>query len=167
MKKTSCEVSEAGQKFVELYAEPMVTNSYLKTALLSVSLVCIGLLLMLYRMETTALHLKPLVISVSDIGRGQIMNYNDFSKIPLDRSVSIISPVGQSFTMVAITRRLNEISHTLSISSQTPCSPPSYTRPASKKYCKPSCSIPLRLRLTSKSMPSIWLTYASHPIVHR
>lgn len=85
MKKTSCEVSEAGQKFVELYAEPMVTNSYLKTALLSVSLVCIGLLLMLYRMETTALHLKPLVISVSDIGRGQIMNYNDFSKIPLDR----------------------------------------------------------------------------------
>jgi len=29
--------------------------------------------------------LKPIVISVSDIGRGQAVNYDDFSKIPIER----------------------------------------------------------------------------------
>jgi type IV secretion system protein VirB5 len=31
------------------------------------------------------LRLKPLIISVSDSGRGQVMQYDDFAKIPIDR----------------------------------------------------------------------------------
>lgn len=85
MKKTSFPTTEAGHKFLELYAEPVVTNTYLKMALLVLSVVTIGCLVLLYRAENAASHLKPLVISVSDIGRGQVMNYDDFSKIPVDR----------------------------------------------------------------------------------
>ena len=85
MKKTTFEASEAGHKFIELYAEPVVTNSYLKIALIVLTVVALALLGLFYRAQTAASRLKPLVISVSDIGRGQVMNYDDFSKIPIDR----------------------------------------------------------------------------------
>jgi type IV secretion system protein VirB5 len=78
-------ITDAAQKFLELYAEPVVTNTYLKIALLVLSVVALASLVLLYRAETAALRLKPLVISVYDIGRGQVMNYDDFSKIPVER----------------------------------------------------------------------------------
>jgi type IV secretion system protein VirB5 len=77
--------TEAGRKFLELYAEPVVTNTYLKIALLVLSVVTLALLVLLYRAQAAALRLKPLVISVNDVGRGQVMNYDDFAKIPVER----------------------------------------------------------------------------------
>ncbi|WP_158751751.1 VirB8/TrbF family protein [Acidobacterium sp. S8] len=85
MTKTSFSTTEAGHRFLELYAEPVVTNTYLKIALLVLSLVTLALLAFLWRAETAASRLKPLVIAVYDIGRGQVMNYDDFSKIPVER----------------------------------------------------------------------------------
>lgn len=85
MAKTSFTATEAGHKFLELYAEPVVTNTYLKIALLVLSTVALASLALLYRAQTAASRLKPLVISISDIGRGEVMNYDDFSKIPIDR----------------------------------------------------------------------------------
>jgi type IV secretion system protein VirB5 len=85
MAKTSFTTTEAGHRFLELYAEPVVTNTYLKVAVLVLSVVALALLALMYRAQSAALRLKPLVISVSDIGRGQVMNYDDFSKIPVDR----------------------------------------------------------------------------------
>jgi type IV secretory pathway TrbF-like protein len=85
MQKTSFSTSEAGHRFLELYAEPIVANSYLKIALLVLSVVALALLALLYRAETAASRLKPLVISVTDAGRGQVMNYADFSKVPVER----------------------------------------------------------------------------------
>jgi type IV secretory pathway TrbF-like protein len=76
---------DAKRRFLELYAEPVVTNTYLKVALLVLSAVTLTSLALLYRAETAALRLKPLVISVSDAGRGQVSSYADFSKIPIDR----------------------------------------------------------------------------------
>ncbi|GGG99588.1 VirB8/TrbF family protein [Silvibacterium dinghuense] len=85
MAKTSFTTTEAGHRFLELYAEPVVTNTYLKIALLVLSIVALALLALLWRAETAASRLKPLVIAVYDIGRGQVMNYADFSKIPVER----------------------------------------------------------------------------------
>ena len=78
-------ITDAGHRFLELYAEPVVTNTYLKVALLVLSAVTLGCLGLLYRAETAALRLKPLVISVSEAGRGQVSSYADFSKVPIDR----------------------------------------------------------------------------------
>jgi type IV secretion system protein VirB5 len=77
--------TDAGHRFLELYAEPVVTNTYLKVALLVLSVVTLASLTLLYRVETAALRLKPLVIAVSEAGRGQVSSYADFSKIPVDR----------------------------------------------------------------------------------
>jgi hypothetical protein len=79
MTKTQHElpITDAGQKFLELYAEPVVTNTYLKVAILVLSVVTLGCLALLYRAETAASRLKPLIISITDAGRGQVVNYAD------------------------------------------------------------------------------------------
>ena len=84
-KNKTLPITDAGHKFLELYAEPVVTNTYLKVALLVLSAVTLASLALLYRAETTASRLKPLVIAVSEAGRGQVSSYADFSKIPVDR----------------------------------------------------------------------------------
>jgi len=78
-------ITDAGHKFLELYAEPVVTNTYLKVALLVLSAVTLGCLGLLYRADTAALRLKPLIISITDAGRGQVVNYADFSHVPIER----------------------------------------------------------------------------------
>jgi len=78
-------ITDAGHRFLELYAEPVVTNTYLKVAILVLSSVALVSLALLYRAETAALRLKPLVISITDAGRGEVMNYADFSKVPVER----------------------------------------------------------------------------------
>lgn len=85
MTQTSFSTTEAGHRFLELYAEPVVTNTWLKVALLVLSIVALALLALLWRAETAASRLRPLVISVSDIGRGQVMNYDDLAKVPVER----------------------------------------------------------------------------------
>jgi type IV secretion system protein VirB5 len=82
---TTYSTTEAGHKFLELYAEPVVSNSYLRLALVLLSLVVLLLLALLYRAQTAALRLKPMIIAVSDIGRGQVMNYSEFEKLPVER----------------------------------------------------------------------------------
>ena len=85
MTKTEFATTEAAHKFLELYAEPVVTNTYLKVSLLVIAMVCGVLLFLMYRAQTASLRLKPLVISISDAGRGQVTNYADFSKVPVER----------------------------------------------------------------------------------
>ena len=85
MTKTEFSTTDAGHRFLELYAEPVVTNTYLKVALLVLSFVALASFALLYRAQTAALQLKPLIISVSEAGRGQVANYADFSKVPVDR----------------------------------------------------------------------------------
>jgi type IV secretory pathway TrbF-like protein len=84
-KRIEFPVTDAGSKYLELYAEPVVTNTYLKIALLVLSLVSLALLVLFSRAQSAALRLKPLVISVSDIGRGQLIQYDDLTKVPMDR----------------------------------------------------------------------------------
>jgi len=78
-------ITKAGEKFLELYAEPVVTNTYLKVAILVLAAVSVVTLYLLYRAQTAALQLKPLIISVTDSGRGQVMRYDDFHSIPIER----------------------------------------------------------------------------------
>jgi len=85
MSQKELPITDAGHKFLELYAEPVVTNTYLKVAVLILSIVALALLALLCGAQTAASHLKPLVISITDAGRGQVMNYADFSKVPVER----------------------------------------------------------------------------------
>ena len=72
----------ARQKFLELYAEPVVVNSYLKLTVLVLSAVCLGLLALLVRTQAAAQNLKPLVIRINDVGHAEAVDYANFAYKP-------------------------------------------------------------------------------------
>ena len=68
-------LENAKRQFVELYGSALVMNTYLKIALVLVSLVAVGLLAL--NVHTTAKYsqVKPLIIRIDDVGRAEAVPY--------------------------------------------------------------------------------------------
>jgi type IV secretory pathway TrbF-like protein len=75
---------DAKRLYLEQYGDPMVTNTYLKIALVLVSLVAIGLALVDLRTIRTFQNFRPLVIRIDDLGRAEAINYHNFEYKPQD-----------------------------------------------------------------------------------
>jgi len=75
---------DAKRLYLEQYGDPMVTNTYLKIALVLVSLVAIGLALVDLRTVRTYENFRPLVIRIDDLGRAEAINYHNFEYKPQD-----------------------------------------------------------------------------------
>src|ERR671914_603588 len=69
-------LESAKRQFVELYGSSLVMNTYLKLALLLVSLLAIGLLALNYRTQAAAAELKPLVVRIDQVGRAEAVEYD-------------------------------------------------------------------------------------------
>ena len=63
------EYGEARRRYVEQYGSTLVMNTYLKLALLCLSVVAVGLIGLTLRIQHTAQQVKPLVIRIDDAGR--------------------------------------------------------------------------------------------------
>src|SRR5271163_2363091 len=74
----------AKRVYLEQYGDPLVTNTYLKIALVLVSLVGIGLALVDLRTIRTFQNFRPLVIRIDDLGRAEAINYHNFEYKPQD-----------------------------------------------------------------------------------
>src|ERR1700693_5173637 len=61
--------SAAKQLYAEQFGDSIVTNTYLKIALLAMALVCAGLIYANLKTVRMVQNFKPLVIRISDIGR--------------------------------------------------------------------------------------------------
>ena len=70
------------RKFLEIYAEPVVLNSYLKAAVLALAIVSLALVYLLIRANAVMRELKPLVIRINDVGRAEAVNYSSFGYQP-------------------------------------------------------------------------------------
>ena len=57
-------LENAKRQFVELYGSSLVLNTYLKIALVLVSLLALGLLALNFRTQAQYANLKPLVIRI-------------------------------------------------------------------------------------------------------
>src|SRR6478736_5007744 len=66
----------AKRQFVELYGSALVLNTYLKIALVLVSLVALGLLALNFHTATKYSQVKPLVIRIDDVGRAEAVQYD-------------------------------------------------------------------------------------------
>ena len=69
-------LDSAKRQFVELYGSALVMNTYLKLALLLVSLIAVGLLVLNYRTQAAAAELKPLVVRIDEVGRAEAVAYD-------------------------------------------------------------------------------------------
>ena len=75
-------LEDAKRQYVELFGSALVMNTYLKIALLGVSVVAVGLLVLNFRTLAKFEHVKPLVIRIDDIGRAQAVQYDTLTYRP-------------------------------------------------------------------------------------
>ena len=75
-------LENAKRQFVELYGSALVMNTYLKLALLLVSLLAVGLLVLNYRTQAAAAELKPLVVRIDEVGRAEAVAYDASAYAP-------------------------------------------------------------------------------------
>jgi type IV secretion system protein VirB5 len=75
---------DAKRLYLESYGDPMVTNTYLKIALVLVSLIAVALVLVDLRTIRTFENFRPLVIRIDDLGRAEAINYHHFEYKPQD-----------------------------------------------------------------------------------
>src|SRR5438309_9537056 len=69
-------LANAKRQFVELYGSALVMNTYLKIALLLLSLVTLGLLGLNFRTQSKYANVKPLVVRIDDVGRAEAVQYD-------------------------------------------------------------------------------------------
>src|SRR6187399_2119267 len=69
-------LDSAKRQFVELYGSALVLNTYLKIALVLVSLVALGLLGLNFHTAAKYSQVKPLVIRIDDVGRAEAVQYD-------------------------------------------------------------------------------------------
>jgi type IV secretory pathway TrbF-like protein len=74
--------SEAAQKYLEQYGDPIVTNTYLKLTILILAIVCLATLGLFYRAQMALSTIKPLVIRINDIGHAEALDYQNFAYEP-------------------------------------------------------------------------------------
>ena len=79
---TGYEFGEARRRYVEQYGSALVLNRYLQIALLAVSLIAVGLLILNLRTQQALNHLKPIVIRIDDVGRATAISYDRFAYTP-------------------------------------------------------------------------------------
>jgi type IV secretory pathway TrbF-like protein len=72
----------ARQLYAEQFGDAIVTNTYLKIALLAMSLVSAGLIYANVRTLRMVKNFKPLVIRIDDIGRAEAVRYDTFGYKP-------------------------------------------------------------------------------------
>src|SRR5579862_3078960 len=75
-------IEDAKRQYVELFGSALVMNSYLKIALLCVSVIALGLLLLNFRTLSKYANVKPLVIRIDEVGRAQAVQYDTLTYAP-------------------------------------------------------------------------------------
>src|SRR5580765_4473468 len=76
------EYGEARRRYVEQYGSTIVMNTYLKIALLCLSLVIVGLIVLNLRTQRTFQNFRPLVIRIDEVGRATAVNYASLTYTP-------------------------------------------------------------------------------------
>lgn len=69
-------LENAKRQFVELYGSALVMNTYLKIALLLVTLLAVGLLALNFRTQAKYANVKPLVVRIDEVGRAEAVQYD-------------------------------------------------------------------------------------------
>ena len=69
-------LESAKRQFVELYGSALVLNTYLKIAVVLLSLVALGLVALNFHTAAQAAQMRPLVIRIDDVGRAEAVQYD-------------------------------------------------------------------------------------------
>jgi len=79
------EFNEAKQLYLEKYGDAIVTNNYLKIALVLLCLAALALVFLNLRTIRIFQNFRPLVIRIDQLGRAQAVDYRSLEYLPGDR----------------------------------------------------------------------------------
>ena len=81
-------LENAKRQFVELYGSALVMNTYLKIALVLVSLVALGLMALNFHTASKYSQVRPLVVRIDEVGRAEAVQYDAATYLCLLKSRS-------------------------------------------------------------------------------
>jgi type IV secretory pathway TrbF-like protein len=87
MPLSSEDYADAQRQYVELYGSLAVMNTYLRIALLALSLVALALAGLDWKTYDNYHHLQPLVIRINDVGRAEAVNYGSLQYQPQEAEI--------------------------------------------------------------------------------
>src|SRR5438046_5137706 len=88
--KQDATFNAAKQLYAEQFGDAIVTNTYLKIALLAMALVAAGLIYTNIKTVRMVENFKPLVIRINDIGRAEAIRYDTLGYKPQDAEVKYV-----------------------------------------------------------------------------
>jgi len=74
--------NDAKRQYMEQYGSALVTNSYLRIAVLCLSIVAAGAVLLAFKTYSTFTNVKPLIVRINDVGRAEVVQYNAMEYTP-------------------------------------------------------------------------------------
>jgi type IV secretion system protein VirB5 len=74
--------NDAKRQYMEHFGSALVTNMYLRVAILALSIVAAGALLLNFRTYSTFKNFRPLVIRIDDVGRAEPVAYSSLEYKP-------------------------------------------------------------------------------------
>jgi type IV secretory pathway TrbF-like protein len=77
----------AKRQYVEQFGSVLVTNMYLKIAVLALSIACLGLAFLNIKTYQAFRDLKPLVIRISEVGRAEAIRYDSLAYHPQEAEI--------------------------------------------------------------------------------
>ena len=99
----------AKRQYVEQFGSTLVTNTYLKIAVLALSVVNVGQVVLNIRTYQAFRHLKPLVIRINEIGRAEAVHYDTLEYRPQEAEIKyfLIDFVQRHYSRMRATVREN------------------------------------------------------------
>jgi len=79
-------IDDARRRYVELFGSALVMNTYLKIAVLALSIVVCGLIALNLSTARRFSQLKPLVIRIDEVGRAQAVAYDAMTYRPVGQA---------------------------------------------------------------------------------
>ena len=104
-------LEDAKRQYVELFGSALVMNTYLKIALVCVSIVAAGLTVLNVATLRKYQHVKPLVIRIDEIGRAQAVHYDALTYKPTGQA-----PELKYFLIQFITKHFSRMRSTVKAS---------------------------------------------------
>src|SRR5262249_42258626 len=99
----------AQRQYVAQFGSTIVTNTYLKIALLALSCVCVALVALNIQTYQALKNVKPLVIRINDVGRAEVVKFESFDYQPREAEIRyfLIDFVQRHYSRVRATIKEN------------------------------------------------------------
>src|SRR5712692_8261164 len=81
------DLSAASRQYVEQFGSYLVTITYLKIAVLALSLLSLALVALEFKTFQASRNVKPWVIRINEIGRAEAVRYDAFEYQPQEREI--------------------------------------------------------------------------------